>query len=74
MTDLTANDQKSVSSSEFDVQVAYESFKVISKRDEIKWNLLYDMAQYANHHIKTCIPEKLYEEQLSTYNLVISSL
>ena len=49
-------------------------FKVILKGEEVKWNLSTRMAEYANNHFNSYIPEKDIEEQLLPENPVSSNL
>ena len=47
---------------------------VILKGEEFKWNFPSSMAEYADNHFNSYIPDKDIEEQLLTENPVPSNL
>ena len=69
-----------VSSSDFtkdsdpDALATDKRFKLILKAEKFKWNLPSSMAEYANNHFNSYIPNKDIEEQLLTENPVSSNL
>ena len=62
----------SITDSDSEASATDKRFKVILKGEEFKWNLPSSIAEYANNHFSSYIPDKDIEEQLLTENPVPS--
>ena len=62
----------SITDSGSEASATDKRFKVILKGEEFKWNLPSSIAEYANNHFNSYIPDKDIEEQLLTENPVPS--
>ena len=62
----------SITDSDSEASATDKRFKVILKGEEFKWNLPSSIAEYANNHFNSYIPDKDIEEQLLTENPVPS--
>ena len=62
----------SITDSDSEASATDKRFKVILTGEKFKWNLPSSIAEYANNHFNSYIPDKDIEEQLLTENPVPS--
>ena len=55
-------------------KIVDKKFKIVPKGEEFKWNLSSSMADYANFHFKSYIPDKDINEKILMENPVPSNL